>query len=95
MSEPGVQSTDGKPLEPTDPRFRVAIVASILGPVIWLSLTLLYVGFWASGFTLFQSVVLVLVSLLVLAGVLGTVWYLWAARHPQWFPPSRARPGSQ
>lgn len=53
---------------------RWRIIASILVPVAWISFTLLYVGFWASGFTLFQSIIIILVSLLVLAGVMGVVW---------------------
>ena len=54
---------------------------SILGPVAWLSFTLLYVAFWATGFTLFQSVVVILVSLIVLAGVMGAAWSSYGMRH--------------
>ncbi len=50
---------------------RRAILLSILGPVAWLCFTLVYVGFWAQGFTLFQSIVVVLTSLVALAGVMG------------------------
>ena len=60
---------------------RWPVLLSILGPVAWLSATLLYVGFWAEGFSLFQSVVVVLVSLIVLAGVMGAAWWGWGVRH--------------
>ena len=65
--------------EPSDMRW--PILASIIGPITWLSLTLLYVGFWAQGFTVFQSVIVILVSLLVLAGVMGGVWTVWGAKY--------------
>ena len=57
---------------------RWQITASILGPVAWLCFTLIYVGFWAQGFTLLQSIVVVLVSTLVLGGVMGAIWTWWA-----------------
>lgn len=57
---------------------RGRITASIVGPVAWLSFTLLYVGFWAQGFSLFQSVVVLLVSALVLGGLMGAIWTWWA-----------------
>lgn len=52
-------------------------LASITGAVVWLSFTLLYAGFWARGFTLFQSVIVILVSVVVLAGVMGAVRTVW------------------
>lgn len=61
--------------------FRGRVLASILGPIAWLSFTLLYVGFWATGFTLFQSVIVVLVSVLILGGVMGGVWSAWGPRY--------------
>ncbi len=58
-------------------RMRWSILLSILGPVAWLSFTLVYVGFWAQGFSVFQSVIVILVSLLLLGGVLGAAWTVW------------------
>ncbi len=66
-------------------KMRWQIMASIIGPVAWLSFTLLYVGFWAQGFSLFQSVIVILVSALILAGVMGAVWTAWGRRHGEWF----------
>jgi hypothetical protein len=63
---------------------RARIVASILGPVAWLSFTLLYVGFWAQGFTLFQSVIVIIVSAIILAGVMGSIWASWGMRRRSW-----------
>jgi hypothetical protein len=63
---------------------RARIVASILGPVAWLCFTLLYVGFWAQGFSLFQSVIVILVSVILLAGVMGALWASWGMRYRRW-----------
>lgn len=63
-----------------DASWRGPILVSILGPIAWLVFTLLYVGFWASGLTLFQDVVVILVSILVLGGVMAGVWTVWGSR---------------
>ncbi len=63
-----------------DRGFRWGVLVSIIGPIAWLSFTLLYVAFWAQGFSLFQSIVLIIVSLLILAGVMGTAWTAWGMR---------------
>ncbi|MCI4368024.1 MAG: hypothetical protein L3K09_00455 [Thermoplasmata archaeon] len=57
--------------------FRRRVLFSIVLPIAWLSFSLLYVAFWATGFTLFQSGVIVLVSALVLGGTMGAVWMWW------------------
>lgn len=56
------------------------VLASIAATVGWLSLTLLYVAFWAQGFTLFQRVVVLVVSLLVLAAFLMGAWVSFGLR---------------
>jgi hypothetical protein len=60
------------------------VVALIVGPVAWLCLTLLYVAFWARNFTLFQSVVVVLVSIILLAGLMAALWASWGMRQVRW-----------
>jgi len=70
----------------SDLPLRARIVASILGPVAWLSFTLLYVGFWAQGFSLFQSLVVILVSIIILAGLMGALWASYGLRRrSQWW----------
>lgn len=76
-SDAPVHSDVGKFSEGLRWRLRV----SILGPVAWLSFTLLYVGFWATGFTLFQSIVVILVSVIILGGVMGAVWTSWGPQY--------------
>ncbi len=58
-------------------RRAVASVAAVTG---WISFALLFVAFWASHFTLFQSVVLLVVSLLVLFGLLVGMWISFGLR---------------
>jgi hypothetical protein len=54
---------------------------SIVIPIAWLCVTLLYVGFWASGFSLFQSIIVILVSTLIMGGTLGVVWMAWGPKY--------------
>ena len=48
---------------------RRRVLASIAAPIGWVSFVLLYLAFWAHAFTLFQSIVIMVVSLLVLFGL--------------------------
>jgi hypothetical protein len=72
------------PARANDLSLRVRIVASILGPVAWLCFTLLYVGFWAKGFTVFQSVIVILVSIIILAGLMAALWASFGMRQARW-----------
>ncbi|HLM70108.1 MAG TPA: hypothetical protein VK423_01825 [Thermoplasmata archaeon] len=53
---------------------RRRVIASIAATVGWLSLTLLFLAFWAHAFSLLQSIVVVIVSLLILGGFLLGAW---------------------
>lgn len=53
---------------------RRRILASIAAVVAWLGLTLIYLAFWAHEFTLFQSIVIVLVSFLAMGAALVAAW---------------------
>ncbi len=55
-------------------RIRRRILASIAAATAWVSFTLLYVAFWATHFSLFQDIVIVFVSLLILTAVLLGSW---------------------
>ena len=59
---------------------RRRVVASIAATVGWLCLILLFLAFWATGFSLLQSIVVVIVSLLVLAAVLLGAWISFGLR---------------
>lgn len=52
--------------------WRMAV--SVLAPVAWLSVTLLYLGFWAHALSLVQDILVGVVSVLMLFGALVVVW---------------------
>jgi hypothetical protein len=59
---------------------RHRILASIAATAGWLCLVLLYLAFWSAGFSLFQSIVVVVVSLLVLVTILLGAWISFGLR---------------
>jgi hypothetical protein len=61
-------------------RIRWAVVTSIAAAAAWISFTLLYVAFWAPGFSLFQSIVVIVVSLVLLAAVMAATWVSFGMR---------------
>ncbi len=58
----------------------VRIVLTILIPLAWLSVTLLYLAFWAQGFSVFQDVVIFVVSMLALFGAVAGMWISFGLR---------------
>ncbi len=75
------ESTPGSGWEDAPKGLRWRMTVSLIVPIAWLCVTLLYVGFWASGFTLFQSIILILVSALVMGGVMGSIWMAWGPKY--------------
>jgi len=59
---------------------RHRIVVSIGALAGWLSLTLLYLAFFAQRFSLLQDIVILVVGLLVLAAVLAGSWITYGMR---------------
>ena len=59
---------------------RRRVLVSIAGGVGWVCFTLLYVAFWAHAFSIFQSVIVVIVSLLILGGILAGSWVSFGMR---------------
>ncbi len=62
------------PLSWTLRELKWRVVASILLPVVWISITLLFYGFWANGLSLTQDVVVGVVSVLTLFAVIAAMW---------------------
>lgn len=50
------------------------IIGSILGVMGWLIFILLYALFWSKGFSLFQNIIVTIVSLAVDGLAIGLVW---------------------
>jgi hypothetical protein len=59
---------------------RRRVLVSVAATVGWLCLILLYLAFWTGGFSLFQIIVVVIVSLLALGGVLLGAWISFGLR---------------
>ena len=59
---------------------RQRILVSIAATTGWISLLLIFLAFWATRFTLFQDIVVVVVSLLVLTAVLLGAWISFGLR---------------
>ncbi len=59
-------------------RWRTSLTI-ILGTA-WLVFILLYAGFWAGHFDLFQNIVIFFVSLVILLGGIAAVWASWGMR---------------
>ncbi len=56
------------------------IVVSILALVAWLIFILLYALFWSNGFSLFQNVIVTVVSLIITGLLIGLGWVVWGLR---------------
>jgi len=63
-----------------EPNPLIPIVVSILAGIGWAIFILLYTIFWSPDFTLFQNIVIVLVSLIVVGGLIGLMWVVWGFR---------------
>ncbi|HYB07460.1 MAG TPA: hypothetical protein VEB87_04815 [Nitrososphaerales archaeon] len=64
------------------------IVLTMVAIIAWLVFILLYALFWSNGFTLFQNVVVTVVTLVITAMVIGLGWVVWGFRHvKQWKRP--------
>ena len=50
------------------------IVASMLGIIVWLIFILLYALYWSGGFSLFQNVVVFIVSVCITGLLIGLMW---------------------
>ncbi len=62
------------------------IIMSIVVVIAWLVFILLYALYWSTGYSLFQNVIVTVVSLVIAALVLGLGWMVWGMRHaPFWF----------
>jgi hypothetical protein len=66
------------------------IVGTILIFTAFLVGSLIYVGFYTSGYSLFQRIVVVLVALILAIATIAIMWVSWAGRrgwiHDRWKP---------
>jgi hypothetical protein len=57
------------------------IVFSIVGVIAWLVFILIYALFWSNGFSLFQNIIVTMVSLAIAGLLIGLMWVIWGTRH--------------
>ncbi len=55
-------------------------VVAILIPAILLIGSLIYVAFYADGYSLFQKIVIVIVALIVVGVAEALLWMIWAGK---------------
>jgi hypothetical protein len=53
------------------------IVASIIGFLVWLVFILLFALYWSESFSLFQNVIIFIVSLCITGLLIGLMWVIW------------------
>ena len=58
----------------------IPIVVTIVAGICWAIFMLLYVLLWSSDFDLFQNIVIILLSIVVVGGFIGLMWVVWAFR---------------
>jgi hypothetical protein len=63
---------DWEHAKPTTP-----IILSIVIAIVWLVFILFYALFWSNSFSLFQNIVVTIVSLAIAALVIGLTWVVW------------------
>ncbi len=51
--------------------------ASILGIIAWALFILVYALAWSGSYTLFQNIVVTIVSLIIAGLIIGLLWVLW------------------
>jgi len=59
-------------------RWRVAV--SIVVSVGWLIFLIIWLGFFAGDYTGYQNLAIFLVSILVVAAIVGPIWAVWGMK---------------
>lgn len=62
------------------PGMRWRSLVSIVVVFGWLVFILLFAGFWADRFSLFQDIVIFFASIVVAIGIMGVMWAAWGMR---------------
>ncbi len=57
------------------------IVVTILAVIAWLVFILVYALYWSNGFTIFQNVIVTIVSLIIVGLLIGLGWVVWGMKY--------------
>lgn len=60
------------------------IIATMVGVLVWLIFILLFALEWSKSFSLFQNIVVFIVSLAITALVIGMMWMVWGRNRWDW-----------
>ena len=53
------------------------IVASLVSFLAWLIFILFFALYWSEGFSLFQNIIVFIVSLCIMGVIIGLMWIVW------------------
>jgi hypothetical protein len=56
------------------------VVASILGIVAWAVFILFYALLWSSKYSLFQNIIVAVVTLVIAGLLIGLMWVVWGMK---------------
>jgi len=56
------------------------VVASILGIVAWAVFILFYALLWSSKYSLFQNIIVAVVTLMIAGLLIGLMWVVWGMK---------------
>lgn len=57
------------------------IIGSIIILLGWLVFILFYALYWSNDFSVFQNIIVTIVSLAITALLIGLLWIVWGAMH--------------
>ena len=61
----------------------VPMIVTFLAVAVWLVFILLFALFWSVRFNWFQDVIVTIVSLVLVAMVVGLAWIVWGMKYAQ------------
>ena len=61
--------------------FRWKVSLSIIVSIGWLVFLILWFAFYASNYTVYQNIAIILVSILIMCAILGASWASWGIKY--------------
>ncbi|HIC91073.1 MAG TPA: hypothetical protein EYP21_03230 [Syntrophaceae bacterium] len=75
------EEDEGK-MEPEEtPGFAWRVSLSIIVGIGWLVFLILWLFFYASDYTVYQNIAIILVSILIMSAILGASWASWGIKY--------------
>jgi len=72
-----IENEPAPPAETRNPLPIGLIVASMIGFLVWLVFILLFALYWSESFSLFQNIIVFIVSLCITGLLIGLMWIIW------------------